>query len=109
MTQSHTLKRVTWALFALALLFALPGLAGTAPQPQAALAGCHLDVSFLGELAPQSPAAEAALPAWLDLAPQTTQIRVFRGFSRCSCNRTPNCNTSADCGGSACLGGITCC
>jgi hypothetical protein len=105
-------KQIALVLFALTLLSALPALAGAAPPPAtAAPSGCQAaladSASLFGDLAPQSAAAEMALPAWLDLGPQAATV--FHGYCHCTCSRIPDCNTNADCSNNRCLGGISCC
>ncbi len=108
-------KQIAFVLFVLTLLSALPALAAAAPTPPAAApAGCQAALadgaSLFDDLAPQSAAAEMALPAWLDLGPQAaTAATVFHGYCHCTCSRIPDCNTNADCSNHRCLGGISCC
>jgi hypothetical protein len=111
-------RTVLFATLALALLAALPALAGEAPQPAVARVAapvaspltpsCKLDVP--PAFASPAPAISAQpLPEWLDGGLSTVLTKKFHGFCHCGCVNVPNCNTDADCGGSTCGTTISCC
>ena len=105
------LRNLTLALFAAALLIALPAAAATNPaQPSAPSAptACPQPAPLFDFAAPQ-PNFTPAPPAWQNDPKPAAKPVLYRGYCACECSTIRDCNTDADCSNNHCSLAISCC
>lgn len=102
------LRNLTLALFAAALLIALPAAAASNPTQPAAPTACPHPAPLFDFASPQ-PNFTPAPPAWQNDPKPATSPTIFRGYCACECSQIRDCNTDADCSNNRCLKAISCC